>query len=303
MGHTVIHANDGGEAVAMYESERPDLVLIDVMMPVFDGYEAARRMRAIRPGEWTPIIFLSSMEADQDLDRAIEAGGDDYLVKPVSAVVLNAKIRAMQRIDSMSRRLLDMSSQLAAVNRELELLSKQDALTHIANRRHFDSTLAREFKRAARQKSELSLILVDIDHFKRYNDRYGHQGGDDCLRQVAGALAAACRRPGDLVARYGGEEFAIILPDTPLAGAVVVADSLRLAIAQLALAHADSDVAKTVTMSQGIASLVPDAHTTPEQLIECADQALYLAKRKGRNCHVTHSGPLATRKTTSTREP
>jgi diguanylate cyclase (GGDEF)-like protein len=296
MGHAVIPAGDGGEAVALFESERPDLVLIDVMMPVCDGYDAARRMRVVRPDVWTPIIFLSSMEADQDLDRAIEAGGDDYLVKPVSAVVLNAKIRAMQRIDAMSRKLLDMSSQLAAVNRELELISKQDALTRIANRRHFDSSLAQELKRAARQQSDLSLILIDIDYFKRYNDRYGHQAGDDCLRQVAGALAAACRRPGDLVARYGGEEFAIVLPDTPQAGAVAVADALCLAIAQLAIPHAESDASKTVSISLGLASLVPDAQTAPEQLIECADQALYRAKQKGRNCQVTHAGPVPARR-------
>src|SRR5258706_12021034 len=120
MGHAVILAGDGGEAVEMFEGEGPNLVLIDVMMPVCDGYEAARRMRACRPEEWAPIIFLSSMEADQDLDRAIEAGGDDYLVKPVSFVVLNAKIRAMQRIDSMSRKLFEMSPRLTAANRELE---------------------------------------------------------------------------------------------------------------------------------------------------------------------------------------
>ena len=287
MGHTVVQACDGGEAVELYERERPQLVLIDVMMPVCDGYEAARRMRASRPDEWAPIIFLSSMEADQDLDRAIEAGGDDYLVKPVSFVVLNAKIRAMQRIDSMSRKLLEMSTRLTAVNRELEQISRQDALTRIANRRYFDSYLAQELLRARRQKSELSLILVDVDYFKRYNDHYGHQAGDDCLRQVAAALAGACRRPADLVARYGGEEFTVILPETHAAGAAVIADSLKLAVAQLAIPHADSDVSKIVTMSQGIASLVPEAQTTPEQLIERADQALYRAKQKGRNCEVS----------------
>jgi len=296
MGHTVILACDGGEAVALYERERPDLVLIDVMMPVHDGYEAARRMRTIRPDEWAPIIFLSSMEADQDLDRAIEAGGDDYLVKPVSSVVLNAKIRAMQRIDNMSRKLMEMSIQLTVVNRELEQISRQDALTRIANRRNFDSYLVQELKRAARDKSDISLILVDVDYFKRYNDRYGHQAGDDCLKQIAAALAASCRRPADLAARYGGEEFAIILPDTSPAGATVVADALRLAVAQRAVLHADSDVSKFVTVSQGIASLAPDPQATPEQLVKLADQALYEAKKNGRNCHVTHAAAMATRR-------
>lgn len=287
MGHEVIEAADGGEAVERYERERPGLVLIDVMMPVCDGYEAARRMRALRPDEWAPIIFLSSMEADQDLDRAIEAGGDDYLVKPVSFVVLNAKIRAMQRIDSMSRRLIEMSARLTAVNRELEQISRQDALTRIANRRYFDSYLTQELKRAARQRSDLSLILADVDYFKLYNDRYGHQAGDDCLRQVASALSSVCRRPADLAARYGGEEFIMVLPETPLAGAIMVAESLQQAIARLGVPHAGSEVARVVTLSQGVAAIAPQADTAPEQLVQIADQALYRAKQRGRNCHVS----------------
>ena len=125
MGYKVIQARDGSEAVELYERECPDLVLMDVIMPVMDGYDAARRMREIRPDEWAPIIFLSSMEADQDLDRAIEAGGDDYLVKPVSFVVLNAKIRAMHRLETMRRKLLDLSSQLTSANLELQQISRQ----------------------------------------------------------------------------------------------------------------------------------------------------------------------------------
>ena len=292
MGHTVVQACDGSEAVALYERDRPDLVLIDVMMPVMDGYEAARRMRACRPDEWGPIIFLSSMEADQDLDRAIEAGGDDYLVKPVSFVVLNAKIRAMHRIETMRRKLIDMSAQLTTANQELERISRQDGLTRIANRRYFDTYLSEELKRAARQKSDLSLILIDIDHFKRYNDRYGHQAGDVCLRQVASTLTAVCRRPADLAARYGGEEFVMVLPDTPLAGAVGLAETLRQTLAQMALPHADSDVSALVTMSQGVVSVLPDALATPEQLIECADRALYQAKHEGRDRHIVHSSAL-----------
>ena len=188
MGHSVIEVEDGREALQSYRRDRPDLVLIDVMMPVMDGYEAARQMREIRPDEWVPIIFLSSKEADQDLDRAIEAGGDDYLVKPVSFVVLNAKIRALQRIESTRVKLLETSRELAAANRELENLSRQDSLTGIANRRYFDSYLLTEIKRASRDREPLSLILADVDNFKAFNDCYGHQAGDDCLQHVATAL-------------------------------------------------------------------------------------------------------------------
>jgi diguanylate cyclase (GGDEF)-like protein len=286
MGHTVIEAEDGSKGLTMYGRDRPDLVLIDVVMPVMDGYEAARQMRQSLPDEWIPIIFLSSKEADQDLDRAIEAGGDDYLVKPVSFVVLNAKIRALQRIESTRSKLLEISRELAAANRELESLSRQDGLTGIANRRYFDSYLLTEVKRASRERQPLSLILADVDHFKAFNDCYGHQAGDDCLRQVASTLKAVGRRPADLAARYGGEEFAIVLPATAMEGAVDVAKSLAGAIEAMAIPHVRSGVSPTISLSQGIASMIPAQDTTPESVIQFADQALYQAKQQGRNRYV-----------------
>jgi diguanylate cyclase (GGDEF)-like protein len=290
MGHVVTEANDGGQALQMYRQDRPGLVLIDVVMPVMDGYEAARHMRETSAEEWVPIIFLSSKEADQDLDRAIEAGGDDYLVKPVSFVVLNAKIRALQRIESMRNKQLEMSRDLAAANRELEKLSRQDGLTGIANRRYFDSYLLTEVRRGAREKAPVSLILSDVDHFKAFNDCYGHQAGDDCLRRVATALSLSGRRPADLAARYGGEEFAMVLPGTALEGAVDVAKAVSRVIDGLAIPHARSAVDQKVTLSQGIVSLIPEKETSPEDLIQRADQALYLAKQQGRNRYVVFAG-------------
>lgn len=290
MGHSATEAENGEEALQLYRRERPGLVLIDVMMPVMDGYEAARRMREASPDEWVPIIFLSSKEADQDLDRAIEAGGDDYLVKPVSFVVLNAKIRALHRIESMRSKLLDVSRDLASANRELEKLSRQDGLTGIANRRYFDSYLQTEVRRAARERQPLALILADVDHFKAFNDQYGHQAGDDCLRQVASALSTAGRRPADLAARYGGEEFAMVLPGTGLDGAVDVAQAVSRVIADLAITHARSAAGRNVTLSQGIASLTPEKETASEDLIQRADQALYQAKQQGRNRYVVFGG-------------
>ena len=290
MGHTVVEANDGNEALQMYRQDRPGLVLIDVVMPVMDGYESARHMRETSADEWVPIIFLSSKEADQDLDRAIEAGGDDYLVKPVSFVVLNAKIRALQRLESMRTKQLEMSRDLASANRELEKLSRQDGLTGIANRRYFDSYLVTEVRRAAREKAPVSLILSDVDHFKAFNDCYGHQAGDDCLRRVAAALSSAGRRPADLAARYGGEEFAMVLPGTVLDGAVDVAQAVSRVIGGLAIPHARSAVDQNITLSQGVVSLIPEEEGASENLIQHADQALYQAKQQGRNRYVVFGG-------------
>ena len=283
MGHTITEAADGRQALLRWKFERPDLVLIDVMMPKMDGYDTARQMRSGSNEDWVPIIFLSSMEDDQDLERAIEAGGDDYLVKPVSYVVLNAKIRALHRIEVMRRRLMEVSRELAASNRQLEMLSRQDGLTGIANRRYFDAYLATELRRAARTGEPLSLILTDVDFFKAYNDTYGHQAGDECLKRIALALQLACQRPADLAARYGGEEFVLVLPATDAPGADKVAQLLAAAVDRLAIPHAKSQVHATVTLSQGVVTAVPGPDTVPEELIEHADQALYQAKQQGRN--------------------
>ncbi|MFZ5645361.1 MAG: diguanylate cyclase [Bacillota bacterium] len=169
------------------------------------------------------------------------------------------------------------------INKQLELLSSLDGLTGIANRRYLDNYLLQEWRRAARENIPLSLIMCDIDFFKVYNDTYGHQAGDDCLKRVAGSLSENLKRPGDLVARYGGEEFAIVLPDTDTDGAVLLAKALRAGIEALKIEHINSRASKHVTLSLGVASTVPSNDFSPEMLISRADQALYQAKQKGRN--------------------
>jgi diguanylate cyclase (GGDEF)-like protein len=276
-------AASGEQALELFAAAPPDFVLLDVMMPGIDGYETAKRMRAALAGRWVPILFLSSSEYDQDLERAIESGGDDYLVKPVSAVVLSAKIRALQRLEKMHNQLVDLSGELTSANRRLEEVSREDALTGIANRRAFDQRLSLCFAEAARQKDPLSLVLCDIDHFKAYNDRYGHPAGDECLRRVAAALAHCCKRATDLAARYGGEEFALVLPYTPPEGALVVVDAARASVAALALPHEASQSGKIVTFSAGVATYAGERGVEIPALIERADAALYKAKQLGRN--------------------
>ncbi len=284
LGHTAVIAHDGAEALAVFEREKPDLVLMDVVMPEMDGYEAARQIRALESGaHWTPIIFLSGMGAEDDLKCGIEAGGDDYLIKPVSPVVLAAKIKAMQRLHDMRNTLVETTRKLDSANQELQRLSALDGLTGIPNRRCFDDTVQIEWRRNARAASAISLAMIDVDYFKQYNDHYGHPAGDDCLRRIAAALQGTLRRPGDMLARYGGEEFVAILPATPLSGGLAIAQQLRDTVKNLELPHGFSVSEKLVTVSIGVAAAVPDNAGTPAMLIEAADEMLYKAKHNGRN--------------------
>lgn len=283
MGITPIPAENGTQAIDLFISERPDMVLLDIILPDLDGYEVARRLRQLeQPGDWTPILFLTSMTKDEDLEKGIAAGGDDYIYKPVSDVVLGAKIRAMQRIIQMRYSLLVLTRKLDTANQELKRLTSLDGLTGIANRRHFDETLGREWRRSMRQGAEFSVLMCDVDLFKAYNDTLGHQAGDECLRQVAQALTGAMNRGGDLVARYGGEEFAAILPETSLASGQIVAERMRQAVEALNVDHPTSPSGK-LTISIGLASGIAMPEIDPVQLVKTADRALYHAKDEGRN--------------------
>lgn len=278
-----VEADCGERAVELYPIERPGIVLMDVNMPGINGYETARQIRAASPDDWTPIIFLSANEADQDFSKAIESGGDDYLIKPVGRIVLLAKIRALQRLDEMRRKLQEMSAELAASNRRLETLSQRDGLTGVANRRYFDVFLAQHMALAARQKTRLALAMCDVDFFKRYNDHYGHLAGDECLRKVATVLTGSCRRMTDLVARYGGEEFAVVMPDTDAQGALEVMEKVRETLAMMAVEHVGSEIGQTLSLSIGVTSYNAEQDKRPEDMIARADGALYRAKHGGRD--------------------
>jgi len=286
MGLETVHRRDGEAGIDAFRQSRPDLVMLDVVMPGMDGFEVARRIRQLESdGEWTPIIFLSARTRDEDIERGIAVGGDDYLVKPVSEAVLKAKVRAMQRIAHMRASLVALTRKLDEANRELTRLSAFDGLTGIANRRTFDATLSREWRRSARSGAPIALMVVDVDCFKQFNDAYGHQVGDECLKAVARALAGNTRRPVDLVARYGGEEFAVVLPDTDAQGAAIVAEAMRSAVEALAITHRHSTAARVVTVSVGIAATRPERSDDGgfATLLARADEALYRAKRDGRN--------------------
>ncbi|HEY9840746.1 MAG TPA: diguanylate cyclase [Candidatus Obscuribacterales bacterium] len=402
-------ATNGARALATIQKEKPDLILLDVMMPDMDGYEVCRQLKADPASREIPVIFISALDEVFDKVRAFEAGAVDFITKPIQEAEVLARIESqlliqeqkhlleqeierretLESIISQSRALLSTVLNVAMdgimafeavrddtgaicdfkwilvnsaaarltgqsadflngrsllevmpffkylgifsdyvaviesgqpldrefyfdelqiwiqmtavrlgdglavtfrdttrakqIEQEFERLANLDGLTEIGNRRVFDQTLGREWKRCMRNRQPLALLLTDVDFFKRYNDTYGHVLGDACLIKVARAIAHVVRRPGDLVARYGGEEFAVILSETDLDGARIVAENICTAIRDLKIAHQSSDAAAQVTLSVGVASWTPTGEQEPEALLEAADTALYHSKEHGRN--------------------
>lgn len=240
----------------------------------------------------TPIVgepgkINYAIVAFQDITERKQAEANQLRVTQELAE-LNQQLEEYSR--TLEQKVFERTAALEKANQELQGLARTDGLTQIANRRHFDEHLQLEWNVLRREKLPLSLILCDIDYFKRYNDTYGHQAGDECLRQVAQALYESVRRPADLAARYGGEEFAVIMPNTPAAGAIHIATVIQKHIQQLKIPHAQSTVSEYVTMSFGVSSVVPHLPMLPEALINMADNALYEAKKQGRNSIVLKSG-------------
>ena len=303
-GYRVRPASSGEQALATIAKEKPDLILLDVMMPDLDGYTVCRRLKAEEETRDIPIIFLSALDGVQDKIAALKAGGVDYISKPfqmeevLARVATHLELRRVQRALHEQNRLLVREVEerhraeqaLAEANRELQRLSKVDGLTQLPNRRHLDEYLEQQWARLGRTRQPLALILCDVDHFKSYNDSYGHQAGDDCLRAIAAELRDSLKRPGDLAARYGGEEFLLILPETDAAGALHLTEAIRLAVRKRAIEHAHSTAANRITLSFGVAVQMPGPGTSIEKLVAAADRALYAAKQAGRNRVVLDEG-------------
>jgi diguanylate cyclase (GGDEF)-like protein len=276
-----------------------DVILMDIVMPDASGIEAARRIKEDERLHDVPILMVTAMSDDRDLEAAFAAGAIDYITKPVKVVELLARLRSAlilkRELDNRKARqqeLLELTEKLRETNYILEKLSTQDALTGLANRRSFDRVMHVEWARSVREATALSAIMIDIDFFKAYNDYYGHLKGDECLRQVAHTLRSKLRRPGDLVARYGGEEFLALLPHTGRDGAYAVAHAFHDGVDLLHLEHAASPIADHVTLSLGVATVVPSSHSHEEDLIRFADHALYDAKHQGRDRIVVYDGAV-----------
>ena len=247
----------------------PDLILMDILMPEMNGYELCATLKEDPATKQIPIIFVTAVSEVMDESRGFELGAVDYITKPFHPPVVKARVKLHLNL-----------------KRKQELLEKYafiDALTEIPNRRRFDEILEKEWNRAIRSHAPLSLVMIDIDYFKHYNDTYGHGMGDDCLRKVAATLKESLRRGSDFVARYGGEEFMTILPDTAGDAAMEICRHIADNIRTLAIEHKSSGIGQCITVSMGGVTLHPNGGTSIDKFIETADKKMYEAKASGRN--------------------
>ncbi|MXN52756.1 diguanylate cyclase [Shinella sp. AETb1-6] len=260
-------AKDGPSALNILMQEDVSLVLLDVSMPGMDGYEVLRRVRENPKTADTSVVFITGMSEEADEERGLLLGAADYVQKPIRPSIVRARIRVHLK--------------LAAQRRELERLSLQDGLTGIANRRYFDDALNRTLRQAARDRETLGLAIIDVDHFKQYNDFYGHGAGDEALRRVARIIDTFAMRPGDVAARYGGEEFVLLMPR--IGDFAYILETMRNAILSEGIPHERSPTTSVLTISGGGIVASPFDGTTPQALLDHADKLLYQAKRHGRN--------------------
>lgn len=268
-GYHLFFATNGRDALRIASESVPDLVLLDVIMPDMDGYEVCRTLKADPVLRDIPIIFITAMNQQEDEAVGLELGAVDYIAKPFNPTIVRLRIR--NQIELKRQRDL------------LARLSHLDGLTGIPNRRSLNDVLDREWRRGSRSQRPLSLLMLDIDYFKAYNDSCGHLAGDDCLRAVAQSLKGSLGRAADFIGRYGGEEFLAILPETDESGALIVANDILSAVAGLNIPHPASPLGPTVTISIGCATAVAQREAQPDCLLQAADKALYQAKQEGRN--------------------
>jgi len=267
--HDVFLVESGEKALTFVKTTQVDLIILDVIMPGIDGYEVLVQLKENPITQSVPIIFISANRSHDDEAKGLELGAMDYITKPFSPSIVRVRVR--------NQLLIKQKNDL------LEMLASIDGLTEIPNRRYLDENLSREWRRSKRSGTPLSVLLMDIDHFKRYNDCYGHRAGDECLKEVAQVLAAQCERGSDFIARYGGEEFAAVLPGVGKADAIEFANKIRSAVNALDIEHKASLNADHITISIGIATTESGQIYAEQALLEEADLGLYAAKDEGRD--------------------
>lgn len=267
--YRIIQAKNGVQALEKARQHQPDLILLDVLMPEMDGMAVLHELKRDGSTRHIPVIFVTALDSAADEEKGLDLGAVDYISKPFHPPIVRARVRN--------------HLQLVHQRRLLEQLAALDGLTGIPNRRQFDTALEREWRRCRRNAQPLSLIIADVDFFKKYNDTLGHASGDRVLQEVAATLRQGVRRPADLVARYGGEEFVLLLPETCAANAQLLARNLLNLLQQKALPHPASDVGPHITLSMGGVTAIPAGDAPDPEFFQRADAALYAAKAQGRN--------------------
>lgn len=278
-GHECRTADNGELAWEMLSADRTDVVISDWRMPGMDGLELCRRIRAAEDG-YTYIVLVSGRSDPVEVLQGMRAGADDYLTKPLDLASLQIRLIAAERVTALHGRLSVQQVELERLNTELAAAARIDPLTGLRNRRALSEDLPRLLDNSARHGHELSAVMVDVDKFKAYNDRFGHPAGDEALRRVAAVFLSSGRR-ADLFYRYGGEEFLCLLPQDS-ASSLLAAERLRCEVQALGIPHPDSPQG-VVTFSAGVASCTPLTLRSEDSLLTGADEALYRAKAGGRN--------------------
>jgi len=294
----IIKVSSGNEALkVLLKNDNIDIVLLDVQMPDMDGFEVAEIMKSDEKTREIPIIFITAISKEEKfVCKGYEMGAVDYIYKPVNYEILKSKIKVFIRLNNQTKKIAEESKKMQQKIYELEIakeklrkIADRDGLTGLYNRRSFDRKLDDEWKRCSENKKELSLIIMDIDFFKRYNDDYGHLEGDDCLKEIAKQIKNSLERSTDLLARWGGEEFIVILPETDIDSAEKIANEIREAVENLKIEHKSSNISNYITASLGVSTIIPDESVTKKEFIKLADCALYEAKNRGRNCVVENT--------------
>jgi diguanylate cyclase (GGDEF)-like protein len=281
-GYIVDEAEDGEAALERVHSDpAPDLILLDVMMPKIDGFEVVRRIKSDESLPFIPVIMQTALDSSESMIQGLDAGADDYVSKPVNFRELDARVKSLLRIQGLQSALAQRERELSAANAQLRIMSSTDALTGVANRRSLEERLHDMWEHSQRLHEPLSLVMCDIDHFKRVNDDFGHQVGDTVLQQFTKLLETEAREI-DRVGRYGGEEFVLLLPGTVLDAAVTFAERIRERVETREFAYGPDQILHR-TMSCGVAAWPHPKVCDPEALIKAADDALYVAKETGRN--------------------
>ncbi len=291
LGYHVQVVSATADEIVQWQVGQTDLVIINGLREEVSSI-AKHIKSACQDMQWVPIICIGDADEMVNVVDVVNDGADDYLIQQQADSLLAAKLTATERTLSLYNTLLAQSYQLQYAVEELKRLSTHDGLTGIPNRRKFDEQVVNEWRRMVREKKNLALMMTDVDHFKQYNDLYGHPAGDTCLKSVAEAISRALHRPADMVARYGGEEFAIILPDVDISGAKHVADEVLNEITAMKIPHAESSAGIYVSLSIGIGIMESPQNIAPDCLLEIADKNLYQAKEDGRNRYRIGDGLL-----------